>query len=341
MLNTVYQLKAPRQFEAVFKDIELDEKHVLVRPTHLSICHADQRYYQGTRPEAVLRSKLPMALIHEGIGKVAYDPTGTYEIGEEVVMIPNHPVEEDEVIAENYLRSTKFCGSSKDGFMQEYVSLLPDRIVRLPEGIDKVVAAFTEIVSVSYHAITRFQRFSHDRRRVIGVWGDGNLGYITSLLIKKMMPESQVYIFGVNANKLSDFSFADDTYLVSEIPEGLCLDHAFDCVGGNGSASAINQIIDYIQPEGTISILGVSEDPVPINTRMVLEKGLHIFGSSRSGRADYEGLMELYRQNPDIPEYLENIVGTTFEVTSMKDMTEAFETDIHKLIGKTVMIWKG
>lgn len=341
MLNTVYQLKAPRQFEAVFKDIELDEKHVLVRPTHLSICHADQRYYQGTRPEAVLRSKLPMALIHEGIGKVAYDPTGIYEIGEEVVMIPNHPVEEDEVIAENYLRSTKFCGSSKDGFMQEYVSLLPDRIVRLPKGIDKVVAAFTEIVSVSYHAITRFQRFSHDRRRVIGVWGDGNLGYITSLLIKKMMPESQVYIFGVNANKLSDFSFADDTYLVSEIPEGLCLDHAFECVGGNGSASAINQIIDYIQPEGTISILGVSEDPVPINTRMVLEKGLHIFGSSRSGRADYEGLMELYRQNPDIPEYLENIVGTTFEVTSMKDMTEAFETDIHKLIGKTVMIWKG
>lgn len=341
MLNTVYQLKAPRQFEAVFKDIELDEKHVLVRPTHLSICHADQRYYQGTRPEAVLRSKLPMALIHEGIGKVAYDPTGTYEIGEEVVMIPNHPVEEDKVIAENYLRSTKFCGSSKDGFMQEYVSLLPDRIVRLPKGIDKVVAAFTEIVSVSYHAITRFQRFSHDRRRVIGVWGDGNLGYITSLLIKKMMPESQVYIFGVNANKLSDFSFADDTYLVSEIPEGLCLDHAFECVGGNGSASAINQIIDYIQPEGTISILGVSEDPVPINTRMVLEKGLHIFGSSRSGRADYEGLMELYRQNPDIPEYLENIVGTTFEVTSMKDMTEAFETDIHKLIGKTVMIWKG
>lgn len=341
MLNTVYQLKAPRQFEAVFKDIELDEKHVLVRPTHLSICHADQRYYQGTRPEAVLRSKLPMALIHEGIGKVAYDPTGTYEIGEKVVMIPNHPVEEDEVIAENYLRSTKFCGSSKDGFMQEYVSLLPDRIVRLPKGIDKVVAAFTEIVSVSYHAITRFQRFSHDRRRVIGVWGDGNLGYITSLLIKKMMPESQVYIFGVNANKLSDFSFADDTYLVSEIPEGLCLDHAFECVGGNGSASAINQIIDYIQPEGTISILGVSEDPVPINTRMVLEKGLHIFGSSRSGRADYEGLMELYRQNPDIPEYLENIVGTTFEVISMKDMTEAFETDIHKLIGKTVMIWKG
>lgn len=339
MLNTVYQLKAPRQFEAVFKNIELDQEHVLVRPTHLSICHADQRYYQGTRPEAVLRQKLPMALIHEGIGKVVYDPTGTYKQGTEVVMIPNHPVETDPIIAENYLRSTKFCGSSKDGFMQEFVSLRPDRIVVLPEGIDKIVAAFTEIVSVSYHAISRFQRFSHERRDVIGVWGDGNLGYITSLLLKKMMPESKIYIFGVNKSKLNDFSFADETFLVSQIPSDLRINHAFECVGGNPSSIAINQIIDYIIPEGTISILGVTEDPAPINTRMVLEKGLRIFGSSRSGRADYEGLMKLYEENPDIPDYLENIVGTSFEVSTLKDMTNAFETDIHKMIGKTVMVW--
>lgn len=340
MLNTVYQLKAPRQFEAVFQDVELDQEHVLVRPTHLSICHADQRYYQGKRAEAVLRAKLPMALIHEGIGKVVFDPTGTYRKGEEVVMIPNHPVEQDDVIAENYLRSTKFCGSSKDGFMQEYVSLLPDRIVSLPEGMDKIVAAFTEIVSVSYHAVSRFQRFSHERREMIGVWGDGNLGYITSLLLKKMLPDSRVCVFGVNKSKLSDFSFVDETYLVSEIPQNLKMDHAFECVGGNASAIAINQIIDYICPEGTIGILGVTEDPAPIHTRMVLEKGLHIFGSSRSGREDFEGLIQLYREHPDIPEYLENIVGTTFRVRSIRDMTEAFETDIHKLIGKTVMIWE-
>ncbi|MDO5539794.1 MAG: zinc-binding dehydrogenase [Eubacteriales bacterium] len=339
MLNTVYQLKAPRQFEAVFKNVELDDRHLIVRPTHLSICHADQRYYQGTRPEEVMRAKLPMALIHEGIGNVVYDPTGTYEIGSEVVMIPNHPAEEDDYIAENYLRSTKFCGSSKDGFMQEYVSLLPDRVVRLPEGIDKITAAFTEIVSVSYHAISRFLRFSHGRRTAIGVWGDGNLGYITSLLLKKMLPDSRIYVFGVNQEKMNDFSFVDDTFSVSEIPDDIYIDHAFECVGGGGSGKAINQMIDYIMPEGTISILGVSEDPVPINTRMVLEKGLHIFGSSRSGRKDYEGLMKLYKENPDIPFYLENIVGTQFVVHNIKDLTKAFETDIHKMIGKTVMIW--
>ena len=104
MLNTVYQLKKPRQLDILFKDITLDDKHVIVRPTHLSICNADQRYYQGTRSEEVLAKKLPMALIHEGIGKVVYDPTGTFQTGDEVVMIPNVPEQVDEIIAENYLQ---------------------------------------------------------------------------------------------------------------------------------------------------------------------------------------------------------------------------------------------
>ena len=82
MLNAVYRLVAPRRFEVEFTDIDLTAGNVIVRPTYLSICNADQRYYQGNRPEAVLRSKLPMALIHEGIGKVVYDPTGNYQIGE-------------------------------------------------------------------------------------------------------------------------------------------------------------------------------------------------------------------------------------------------------------------
>ena len=85
MLNTVYQLKRPRQFEVAFKEMEIDDRQVIVRPTRLSICHADQRYYQGARAEEILRQKLPMALIHEGIGKVIYDPTGTFEIGTEAV----------------------------------------------------------------------------------------------------------------------------------------------------------------------------------------------------------------------------------------------------------------
>lgn len=340
MLNTVYQLVAPRKFEVTYENIGLQDQDVIVRPTHLSICNADQRYYQGLREAEVLQQKLPMALIHEAIGVVLRDPSGQFQPGEQVVMIPNTPSEEDEFIAENYLRSSKFRASGFNGFMQEYVKIRQDRLVSLPEGIDKEVAAFTEIVSVSVHAISRFDRFAHGRRDTVGIWGDGNLGYITALFFKTMFPETKLYIFGMSRDKLSDFTFADGTYSISHIPEDMALDHAFECVGGAGSGKAIDQIIDYIKPEGTISILGVSEYPVPINTRMVLEKGLRIFGSSRSGRVDFEKTVALYKEHPELVNYLSNIVGAVIPVRTIADMKKAFEMDIQKSFGKTIMLWE-
>ena len=41
-----------------------------------------------------------------------------------------------------------------------------DRLVRLPQDIDRTVAAFTEIVSVSVHAIGRFDTVSYTHRCV-------------------------------------------------------------------------------------------------------------------------------------------------------------------------------
>lgn len=340
MLNTVYRLVAPRRFEVAFNEIDLFGDGVIVRPTHLSICHADQRYYQGTRPAEILAQKLPMALIHEAIGEVVRDPKGEFQAGEKVVMIPNTPTEEDEIIGENYLRSSKFRASGFDGFMQDNVEMKRDLLVRLPEGIDPTVAAFTELVSVSVHALRRFDQLAHKRRNVVGIWGDGNLGYITATLFKAMYPDTKLYIFGAAFEKLSDFSFADKTFMVQDVPKDLMVDHAIECVGGQFSQRAIDQIIDHINPEGTISILGVSEYAIPINTRMVLEKGLRIFGSSRSGRADFKKTVELYKSNPEIISYLRKIVGAQVEIRSIKDMTRAFEMDIQKNIGKTIMLWK-
>lgn len=338
MINTVYRLKSPRRFEIAFEDFEL-ENETVVRPTHLSICNADQRYYQGTRDAKVLKEKLPMALIHEAVGEVVFDKSGKFNIGDKVVMIPNQPVESDEYIAENYLRTSKFCGSSCDGFLQEYYVLPAERLLKLPDDINLDVAAFTEIVSVSMHAVTRFDSIAHNRRDVIGVWGDGNLAFITALLIKKSFPNTKVLVFGINSDKLSDFSFADETYLTTEIPENIYVDHAFECVGSNGSPIAIEQIISLIKPEGTISIMGVSEYPVPVNTRMILEKGLRLFGTSRSGREDFEKTIEMYQKHPQIVRYLQRLVSNVVEIEEFSDIKKAFEVDLKKPFGKTIMHW--
>ena len=338
MLNRVYRLVAPHTVEPVEVQVSVDEGSVVVRPTYLSICNADQRYYQGRRAARVMAKKLPMALIHEGIGKVVYGG-GQFESGQTVVMLPNDPVEEDDCISENYLRTSHFCGSGFDGFMQELCVLPSSRVLLLPEGIDYEVAAFTELVSVAVHAITRFDSIAHARRETVGVWGDGNLGFIVSLVLKVLYPEMRVFVFGRNGYKLADFTFADRTFLTSSIPDDLLVDHAFECCGGEGAVHAIDQIIDFIRPEGTISLLGVSENPVAIDTRMVLEKGLRLYGSSRSGRVDFERTLALFQTNPQMIDYLRALVGNVVTVESVRDIATAFDADVRKQMGKTIMKW--
>ena len=60
MLNTVYRLTQPRKIEIAFNEIDIFSKDVIVKPTYLSICNADQRYFQGTRDAKVLAKKLGM-----------------------------------------------------------------------------------------------------------------------------------------------------------------------------------------------------------------------------------------------------------------------------------------
>lgn len=338
MLNTVYRLVAPRSFEPVRVEQDLEGGGVLIRPTHLSICNADMRYYLGNRPPEVLADKLPMALIHEGIGVVLEDRTGMLAPGQRVVMLPNDSREEDSFIAENYLRSSRFCGSGCDGFMQECILLPQSRALALPDGIENKTAAFTEMVSVAVHAVSRFWGMSHGRRGSIGIWGDGNLAYLVALVLRMRLPKADIAVVGHNPLKLGNFTFADRRIL-SNAAKGLRVDHAFECCGGTGSIVAIEQIIDAIAPEGTVSLLGVSENPVPVNTRMVLEKGLRLFGSSRSGRADFAETIRLYEEHPEMLDYLEGLVGEVVDVRSVADMSHAFEADLRKSMGKTIMRW--
>lgn len=340
MINQVYRLVSPRQFEVTYKDKSIISDKVVVRPTHLSICAADQRYYTGTRGKEAMRKKLPMSLIHEGIGEVVFDPTNTFKIGTHVVMVPNIPTENDEVIAENYLRSSKFRSSGYDGFMQDYVFLNTDRLVELPADMNLDVAAFTELVTITTHALSRLDKRAHIRRDVFGVWGDGNLGFITCLFLKKLYPNSKVIIFGKTDYKMNHFSFVDDAIKIDAIPDDLRIDHGIECAGGRGSQYAINQIIDVINPEGSISLLGVSEYPVEINTRMVLEKGLTLIGSSRSGTADFQKTVDLYNEHSEIVEYLATLVGNIHDVQNINDITDSFESDLSSSWGKTVMRWK-
>lgn len=340
MLNQVYRLVSARQFEAQTIDENLSSDEIIVRPTHLSICQADQRYFTGSRSQAVLNKKLPMALIHEAIGQVVYDPQNKFSVGETVAMIPNTPSQKSTVIKENYLSNNHFRSSGYDGFMQEYVFLRRDRAVKIPKSFEPNMAAFTEMISVGVQALTNLKETIDADEGIIGVWGDGNLGYIVASLVKSFFPQSKLVIFGRHQYKLDYFSFADNTYLVGDAPPELKVSHALECTGGSGSQIAIDQIINHIHPMGTIMLLGVSENPIEINTRMVLERGLTLRGSSRSSRTDFQSAIDILSNDNQTRDRLCNLIGVTQKVSSIKETINFFEKESASSWGKAVMRWE-
>lgn len=336
MINIVYRLKSPKFFEESIDEMELDG--VVVRPTFLSICQADQRYYQGSRPAEILDKKLPMALIHEGIGEVVFDNSNSFKSGDKVVMIPNTPCGED-VCRANYSYNSKFRGSGFDGFTSDLIKLDKDRVVKLPDDFNLYVSAFIELITVAYQGICKFEELNVVSKNTLGVWGDGNLGFITALLLKEKFPDSKIIVFGKHQENLNLFSFADEIYRIHDVPNDLTVDHGFECVGSSASQSAIDQIIDLINPQGTINLFGVSEYPIPINTRMILEKGLTVQGNSRSEREDFVGVVKLLSKNHDLFDYLEKLITNVCEINSLNDLKEAFDKDYISNFGKTILKW--
>lgn len=338
MINRIYRLKEAGRIDPDFDSLSLTDAKVIIRPTYLAICAADQRYYRGERSPETMQKKLPMALIHEGMGKVLWDPTRSFSVGDSVVMIPNVAGGVEDYIKENYRRESRFLSSGYDGFMQDYVALAPEQLVRLPENAG-VHYVLTELLSVACNAICTWKELGRSHGERFGVWGSGSVGYVTALALRILYPNAQITMVGRTREKLHYCSFADRLLQTSEnLPENE-FDCCFECVGGTSSQLAIDQMITAVRPQGTLVLLGVSEEPVPMRTRMILEKGLAVLGASRSSRADFEMAVDMIKRKKRMENYLKVIISKMIPAKSLQDISEAFNVDNY-LPFKTVIEWK-
>lgn len=338
MINTQYKLTSPLSIETYCENMEFSRgESVLVRPEKLSICKADMRYYFGMRDAKVLKQRLPLTLIHEACGVVLKDFSGKLAKGQKVILLPNIPGS-DERFEENYRLDSLFRSSRADGFMQEMLSLTISQVVPY-ENIDSDVASMVEFISVGVHAVRTYLAKRRREAERIAVWGDGALGYVVSCLLKYYLPNTHLTVIGVNLTKLSTFQFADKRLTIDEVNENFFFDDTFECVGGQASGSAISQMIDTIMPEGRITLLGVSEEPVPVNTRMVLEKGLSLEGRSRSTREDFEEAVHILESDKRVASRMRMLISEVMQINEVNDIHKAFNQS--RIVDyKLVMEWK-
>lgn len=337
-----YKITEPKRFEIFVEDIY--DEDILVRPENLAICKADIRYYLGNRDINVLKRKFPMSLIHEATGVVVRDNSGRFEKGQRVVLLPCLKADCDKTkclscvrdnpnLLDNYCPESRFRSSNFDGFSKEMINAEAEYLVPIPDSIGEE-AVFSELISVGCSAMRRAGLWDKKADN-IAVWGDGIMGYIISLVAKYGVG-ANVSVIGMAPDKLAMFDFAD-TYFVNDIEKMPNVTVAVEAVGGNASASAINQAIDKLYSGGKIVLCGVSNDNAPINTRMVLEHGLTLMGTTRSVRCDFEKAVELLT----IPEFREHIlclVEGIDIVDSINKYYKAFEiASKSQSLGKRVM----
>lgn len=342
LYSTAYRLTNPMQFIREEMKVELKPGYVAVKPNLASVCHADLRYYTGNRRKEALRDKLPMALFHEGIGRVTDSLTPEIEVGERVVIIPNipwyalHQKTKSECCkscasgaADNYCENGVFLGSGYDGIGQSCLVLPHENVLVIPDNIPDDIAVLTELCSVSLHAIRQLLTDMADvHMKKIAVFGDGPVGFLTASMLYHHfeIPKENLIVFGAIESKLEKFDFAT-THLIHDFDfsKELDINAVFECTGGPFSESAINQAIEVISRNGRLILLGVTEERVPINTRDVLEKGIKIFGSSRSTYREFELLMDILQNQKLQTNLLKLAPEKPKIINDVNDLTSAME----------------
>ena len=343
MFAKSYKITEPKRFEIFVEDIR--NENVLVRPEILAVCKADIRYYLGNRSLNILKRKFPMSLIHEATGVVIRDKSGKFKSGQRVVLLPCRKsdcdgtkcevcVRNNPHLLDNYCPESKFCSSNYDGFSKELIDLEHEYMIPIPDEIGPE-AVFSELISVGCCAMRRAGFTEHECVKSVTVWGDGIMGYIISLVAKYGFG-CDVNIVGLNKEKLDMFDFAN-VYYSNDIDALPKMSVAIEAVGGNASGIAANQAIDKLYSGGKLILSGVANENVPLNTRMVLEHGISIRGTTRSVRCDFEKAVELLT----IPEFREHILRLMLsinDVTNIRDYYAIFEKESKSTaLGKNIM----
>lgn len=342
MLSKGFKIISPKTFEVDIDTIESKSGHAIVKVEYAAVCKADLRYYLGNRDKRILGMKYPMRLIHEATGEVLKDATGKFNIGDKVVLVPNicecetceFEVCDNPNLGANYCPKVKFASSNYDGFSCECISFPSANLVKCDTEKYKNTTVFAELISVSISAIRRLESLDNKK---IGIWGDGLLGYILAHTIKAKYPTAKVFTIGNNEHKLKLFD-VDGVYLINSEEIGRNrFDIAFECVGGEASASAINQIIECVKFGADVVLTGVSENGATINTRRILEKAVRMTGSTRSTVKDFEEAVQLI-ENTKLANDLEKLVLSTNEVKNIADYYSIFEKESeNRELGKHII----
>jgi len=275
----------------------------LIRVRTVGVCGSDlHRYHAWSDPQT-------MPAGHEYAGEVVHLPagyTGPARVGD-LVAVDSIMGMACGACAYCQAGQTFHCPVRKTapnygGGFAEYVKRRPWSFFPLPGHVTPEQGALVEPLAVGVHGV-RWARMQPGATVVI--LGAGTIG-LTTLMAAKALGAGSIHITARHPHQAAMARALGATTVlpdddatvierVNELTGGVGADLVLETVGGH--ADTINLSWELVRPQGTVSVLGVFADPMPINLMSPLNREVWVtfpicYGVV-DGRHDYEVAIEL------------------------------------------------
>lgn len=262
----------------------------LLRMRRVGICGTDLHIYQGHLDHRVPRGGI---LGHETFGEVVSAPAGSgFAPGDRVVVEPLSVCGACRAcrMGASYLcYALRVRGVDLPGGLQEYWAVPAARLLRVPAGVPDDVAGVIEPLAVAVHDVRRAGVKADD---VVLVFGGGPIGALIALVCRHR--GARVAVAEINPFRvelLQGFGLevlgpgVDPVRWARERTDGVGVDVAFEVTG---NPAAVRAMTEVVRVWGTISMVAIHAEPVPVNLYQIFARELTLHGARLYERADWE-----------------------------------------------------
>ncbi len=279
-------------------DPEVNEKDVLINVKFTSICGTDEHIFKG---EFHPRTSLPLIMGHELSGVVADTGKGVQKFtpGNKVVVDPIIWCGKCAACKKGHYpacTSLKLIGIDLDGGFAEYISVPENMVYKVHDNISLKHASLVEVISIGFHACNRAGVKENDS---VLIWGGGKLGqcilqavktrtyaqvYVVDILDERLQKAKDAYpdIITINPKSVDPVQFIKDHNGGTDI--------AFEAVGHaekiNNIPNPVRGCIQSISGAGTVCVLGLADEPLPVLMKELIFKEAKII-ASRVSHGEY------------------------------------------------------
>jgi len=267
----------------------------LLRVRRVGICGTDLHIFQGHLDHRVPKGGV---IGHETFGEVVEAPGASgFTSGDRVVVEPVvccGACRACRMGASYLCYQLKVLGVDLPGGMREYWAVSASRLLRVPDSISDDHAALIEPLAVAVHDVNRADVKRGD---AVLVFGGGPIGTLIALVARHR--GARVAVAEVNPFRLDILEAfglervgpgTDVVKWTDQWTDGTGVDVAFEVTG---NPLAARTVADVVRVWGTVSIVAIHAEPVPVNLYQMFARELVMHGSRLYARADWEEAIRL------------------------------------------------